>query len=216
MADGGYFENSGAEIALSIFDDIKLSATTYINHKFADKEKVLAEDCKLNIVVSNHKDVEWKGCDANVFLIQLAITTTAEIDANSTNEPPGDTQQSLFFDPIITFLSARTARGMLALSNAADLMCGTKGPGCPRRPNASLGFFRNYISSDELGLPLGWYLSSEKAVRIVEEAIPPQVFDYRQPDFELEHDMLFLIMHLDLELYERNTKPYFDKLLPIP
>lgn len=214
LADGGYFENSGAETILDLINEIEVIP----GYELAMAEdQGLAPDVACVLQVHDHfaADVEWSGCERNIFLIDLAIHSSCISVVGQGCGDPDQTSQSFLMDPMRVLLASRSARGALALERASIERCGTVGGVC-LNPHASQGFFRSQIEPDELGLPLGWYISREMAEATAAAAVPEALFRYRaQPD-EIANDLANLIFHFDLPLYAPGALPSADDLIGSP
>jgi len=161
LADGGYFENSGAETVLDFVSEIKTIDANQSAREEAEKlniknenetdteayqnfgeefEKLNEEieveadsDCRVYVASEFRKKVSWDGCSIHIYLIHLAIAGTSIDDDSEVQNRPAS-RSSFVFDPISTLLSTRTARGRLALERASSQLCGTRGGECVMNP----------------------------------------------------------------------------------
>jgi hypothetical protein len=204
LADGGYFENSGAETVLDLIRELRSVEAREIADEVAGNEP--AEPvCRLHVARNFDAPAEWRGCAIHIFPIHLAITTTM---INPEEEPqPANVSQSFLLDPLSTLISTRSSRGRLALQRAQEEHCGTLGALCVEQPGATAGFFQSYVSPVELGLPLGWYIRPQEAAAIAEAAVPREIFSYRQGREALGSDLGLLILHLDPALWAPGADP---------
>jgi hypothetical protein len=204
LADGGYFENSGAETVLDLINELRIAEANEIS------DEKLGNDtgepiCRIHVARNIDAPAAWDGCAIHVFPIHLAITTT-DINPES-DSPPAEHSQSFVFDPLSTLISTRSARGLLALKRAQEEHCGTLGAVCVQQPDATSGFFTSYISPRELGLPLGWFIRSDEAAAIARSSVPAEIFGYRSGREPQGHDLGHLILHLDPALWAPNASP---------
>ncbi|MER9791699.1 hypothetical protein [Mesorhizobium sp. M0213] len=218
LADGGYFENSGADTVLDLINEMKAIANVqqYKEKNYQDAEN---SSCGLYISENFRKNVDWNGCSIHVFPIHLAITSSSLNPVERQEEADrllGRADSSFLLDPVTTLLSTRSSRGVLALERASMELCGTRGGECISKPGGSLGFFVSYVSAKELELPLGWYISAEKIKRIEEQAVPAHAFSYRTEGNDNDNDISRLIFHLDMSLYGDDAELKVEDLLGSP
>lgn len=212
LADGGYFENSGADTVLDLANEIRaIGALQAENARQGHPAE--GDKCRLYVSDNFRTKVPWSGCNKHVFIVHLAITTTCI----STEEDCSDGKvatSSFLLDPIFTLLSTRSSRGALALQRASIELCGTIGGECTMRPAASLGFFRTYISAEGLRLPLGWHLQKGATQAIRDAAVPPDIFNYRtaKAGEYSQSDLAYFIYHFDVALYDGRTSPKIEDL----
>ena len=209
LADGGYFENSGAETVLDFINEIRVIA----GQQERDAKRDPGYDaCRLFVADNFRTKVSWQGCAVHVFPIHLAITSTS-LDPE---EDKSVLSSSFLLDPVTTLLSTRRSRGRLALQRASSELCGTSGGECVSRPDGSIGFLTSHISPDALNLPLGWYLSRDHVKQIEREAVPAQAFNYRAQGNDNRNDMSILAYHFDTSLYGDDATLKIDDLLGSP
>jgi hypothetical protein len=217
LADGGYFDNSGADTVFDIISSLRQLESTQANDVADGNGDVWK--CRLYMARNFRTKVKWNGCDLHIFPIHLAITST---DINAAEEPISDETpqanptQSFLFDPITTLLSTRNSRGALALARSREEQCGTDNGECAAHTEASLGFFRSTVSPDELKLPLGWFMSENAVRRLSAAAIPVEAFDYKAGPENNQNDIAPLIHHLDVSLFAKGAKPSVEELLGPP
>lgn len=203
LADGGYFENSGADTVLDLIHALRMAEAWELNDEKQENEP--AEPvCRIHVARNIHAPADWKGCEIHIFPIHLAITTTG---IQSEDGPPHAVTQSFLLDPLMTLISTRSARGRLALLRAQEDQCGTSGAVCVENPDATSGFFMSQISPVELGLPLGWFIRQREASAIASGAIPSDVFGYRATSEAVGSDLGHFILHLDHALWMPGAKP---------
>ena len=167
LADGGYYENSGASTALEIAGFLR-------GLQFANIEcgalpidcGVLKFDngCQLIVAGSFSEEVDW-GCNYVVHITYLAISNSSAVFTYSDEEPP----QSYWLDPIRTMLNMRIVRGREAVRDARGAFCSISN--CIRGAALDAGFHTNVLPSESLGLPLGWSLSEGSVARILESSL---------------------------------------------
>jgi hypothetical protein len=217
LADGGYFENSGADTVFDIIAALRHVESWQTNDAASGNTE--ASNCRLYVARNFRNKVKWSGCDLHIFPIHLAITSTdinpAE-ESVSDEKPPANPAQSFAFDPISALLSTRNSRGALALARSRDEQCGTDNGECVSHTDASLGFFRSTISADELKLPLGWFMSRNALKNLSDAAIPVEAFNYKAGPENNENDIAPLIHHFDLSLFAKGAKPSVEELLGSP
>ena len=217
LADGGYFDNSGADTVFDIISALRRIESVQTNDAADGTDD--GWKCRLYVARNFRKKIKWSGCDIHIFPIHLAVTST-DIDAAeetpSKETPQANPAQSFLFDPITTLLSTRSSRGALALARSRDEQCGTDNGECAAHTEASLGFFRSTISADTLNLPLGWFMSRSAVRRLSDAAIPVEAFNYKAEPENNQNDIAPLIHHLDLSLFAKGAKPSVEDLLGPP
>jgi hypothetical protein len=224
LADGGYFENSGADTVLDIINAIRFTSNSNQYPVSPETEERLngpnCDEPIINVVRNFHEQKAWKKCEVRIFPLQLAIA--------SNDNPPEDPfepklvgfegTQSFSLDPIASLLATRGSRGEIALSRSDLELCGTKLPGaeCYGNPGSSFGFIRNDIRPLEWELPLGWYLPSALFEVLHSSALDQEIFDYRNHRRAQEDDLEILIYHLDTALYGDGADPSIGDMLGDP
>lgn len=218
LADGGYFDNSGADTVFDLISSLRQVESREKNDAAAGN--VGTSKCRLYVARNFRKKVKWSGCDSHIFLIHLAIISTdidAAEEAAADEQHPSSPAQSFLFDPITTLLSTRSSRGALALARSREEQCGEGTGGiCLAHTDASLGFFRSTISVDELDLPLGWFISRAAVGQLSDAAVPVAAFNYKAGPENSDNDIARLIHHLDLSLFAKGAKPSVEELLGSP
>ncbi|MGO6883238.1 hypothetical protein ACCS44_30835 [Rhizobium ruizarguesonis] len=201
LADGGYFENSGADTVLDYIRGLRI----WSDWEEDIQERGLPQECALLVVRDFYKSVDWSKCRAYIFPIHLAITSTSMNIKD--REPAGSAQgrSSFLLDPITTLLTTRSSRGLLALERANTELCGWRDGECIGNQEASKGFFVSGISPTTLDLPLGWYLSESKVKSIAEAALPTNVFVYEGDDSDVE--MTVFAFHVDTSVSGGDALP---------
>jgi len=97
LADGGYFENSGADTVVDLINDIRFSVGihNYIGSDDEDAGSATQTTCDeqtINIVRNFHDHTKpWAKCETRVFLIHFAIAST-EPEAGDVEGKTGDAQ----------------------------------------------------------------------------------------------------------------------------
>lgn len=172
LADGGYFENSGADTATELAGVVRgletpmpcggdLPADCNVLY-FPDKS---GQRCQLRVDTYFDQDVEW-GCDVHIHISYVAIADFTERWGTPFTTP--DPPQSFWLDPLTTMLNTRTARGQLALGNAIGSFCLSD---CVEGNELDSGMHTNLIATSALDLPLGWTLSRASLNKILETTI---------------------------------------------
>jgi len=208
LADGGYFENSGAETVLDLIRELRAAEAVELADLEAGNERS-EPICRIHVERDLGARADWKGCAIHIFPIHLAITTT-DIGGEG-DSAPAQVSQSFLLDPLATLISTRSSRGALALKRADEEQCGTTGAFCVHHPEAKSAFFKSYMSPVELGLPLGWFIRREEASAIARHSVPLHIFGYRGRAGPVDSDLEHLILHLDPALWNPRTKPGIDE-----
>ena len=168
LADGGYYENSGADTALEIIRSIRglQSAALECGDLPTDCGILkFGNGCQLIVQQRFLEKIDW-GCNIVIHLNFLAISNSSAVFSYHSTESP----QSFFFDPIYTMLSTRVARGKEAIYNARGHFCSFIG--CAQNPSIDIGYYGNVVPSTLLDLPLGWSLSARTFQKIRDFALP--------------------------------------------
>jgi hypothetical protein len=230
LADGGYFENSGADTVFDLLVDLR-ATDRWEKHQdnqcdlhgcYDDNQIGVVDEerqCKharVSLTDSFDEKVKWTSCQTPIFIIHLALASKessvqAEDGADAHAQKP---KQSFLADPLRALLATRHSRGQVALRHMSLELCGTDDVGpsaCVIQPDRSKGMFRNDIEPDAWKLPLGWFMSPASFDRIVANTAQYDWFDYKRasldPDID-KTDTEYLIYHLDPEA--------FDGLQPAP
>ncbi len=223
LADGGYFENSGAD---TVFDMLIALQETDRWEKDQDEqcEKFECYDPNQTGVVGGEKQchharaflvdsfddtVKWTSCRTPVFIIHFALASREPIENPSVGarQPASEPNQSFITDPLRALLATRKSRGEVALRHMSLELCGTDDAGpsaCRIQPDRMMGMYRNNIEPDSWKLPLGWFMSSASFGRILNETAPNHWFDYKTATFDPDNhsDTEKLIYHLDPEAFD--------------
>lgn len=168
VADGGYYENSGAATAIDIVDSLRGLQTADLECGDLGPECGMVkfdDGCKLVVAKTFTEPVDW-GCNRVIHLTYLVVTNSSGVFNLVENEP----DQSFLLDPLRTMLNTRVARGSEAISNALGDFCSLLP--CSETPTLDVGFHMNVVPSVRLGLPLGWSLSRIRSDIIRDFALP--------------------------------------------
>jgi hypothetical protein len=206
LADGGYFENSGADTVLDFIRELRVVEAQEIADEKAGNDTGNPV-CRLYVARDINKLVTWEGCAIHIFPIHLAITTTMLQNEDGTE--PIQVSQSFLLDPLSTLIASRSSRGLLALKRAEAEQCGGAGE-CVEQPEASSGFFTSYLSPKELQLPLGWFIRDAEVTTIAEAGVPREIFAYRDRPEPVEGQLAEFILHFDPALWKREASPGID------
>lgn len=220
LADGGYFDNSGADTVLDLVTSLRIGDSWRRYVAAIDDSEPSADfsDCPNVVPVENfHEKAAWSDCSWPVFIVYLALASSEPYPDDGDVEPERLETQSFLFDPIRALLATRESRAEIALSRADLEMCGMAigGAECYRAPGSSMGFFRNDVAPAKWKLPLGWYMSSASYDMLMEQTVPASTFDYRARREEA-NELQLALFHLDLGLYEVGAKPGLSDLMPGP
>jgi hypothetical protein len=200
LADGGYFDNSGADTVIDIINALKMGART---QTFVISDSLLPtwvdENAKcspftITFAESFRSDVSDE-CEIRVFFMHIAFSSV-------TGKTPSQTP-SFLFDPIKTLLSTRSSRGEIALQRAQLEQCGAfrLDVGCLSSPGNSQGFFRYDIDPEKLRLPLGWFMSSEGFDQIGDNRKAPNIYDERGHRINCQSDIGWINYYLNTGLH---------------
>jgi hypothetical protein len=166
LADGGYLDNSGAEMALDLIAYLRQfgqeQAKCESGHPSNATDKC---ECPIEVQERFAQKADWAGCRIPIFIAYMPIVEDFQTDEALTGGPDLFPRQSYFWDPLTTMLSVRNARSALAYHQATRTFGGL-GNEDLTEIDADKGFFRNTIRAGELALPLGWKLSTETANKI--------------------------------------------------
>ena len=233
LADGGYFDNSGAETISDLIDAIKIQQSW--DHYWREVEqsqdpadRAVEYGCgklKVRIVKNFHSgdddngDVEWEECEIPVFLIYFALASSepvSEADAatlvNKDNLP-----QSFVGDPLEVLLATRRSRGDNALNYNDFYYCGmgfgSSGSECAFEPGSSIGMFRNEVHPEAWRLPLGWFMSGDSFNTILGGTANQRYFSYRKLRNAASTETELMIYHLDPSLYDAGASPSLGELM---
>ncbi|KQX34023.1 hypothetical protein ASD04_17425 [Devosia sp. Root436] len=176
LADGGYFENSGADTVIDLVGQIKSLA--YQTQNCGDAEYSLngSDACKCPLIIETRFDapVEWQGCSRHIFLAYMPISGHNDRLPGYVYEDEPAPPQSYVFDPLSTMLQTREARGLLALDRARSYFGGLDDPSFVQGTGVDFGFFPHQVPIQALKLPLGWKLSENAATAILDLSAPTE------------------------------------------
>lgn len=224
LADGGYFDNSGADTILDLINDLRISDNAQRVYKKQMEEEVRlngpikgSDECTekaVRVVRNFAMKSAWGDCEIPVFIIHFAIASHEGFDEAPAAAPA--VEQSFLLDPIKALLATRQSRAEIALQRADLEQCGTleAGTECTAQPDASLGLFRNDIAPLKWKLPLGWYMSGGMFDRMLKETVPRAAVDYRRLRDQRESGIRFLVYHLDPDLHKEGADPAIGDLMP--
>lgn len=193
LADGGYFENSGADTIIDIIQQIRTVSERSQEPCVPDIEYSEKDDfftCKKPLVVEkSFKGVTvWKPGSIHVFIAYMPMNSSSGELPGMVYENKPTPNQSYLVDPISTMLSTRNTRGELALSRARRSISGYDDPDNVEGLGVDSAYFEDRILPQDLQLPLGWRIGSAKVATMKEFAaplssctfLPGQVNDWRK------------------------------------
>lgn len=240
LADGGYFENSGADTVFDLFLALRSTYRWNRHHEAAEAaeaadlassephstratglsaEEKSCDRPRIELVENFHDAAKWSSCRTPVFIIHFALASSEPaVQQDSEGMAVLAPRQSFLTDPLRTLLATRRSRGEIALRHMDVELCGTKLPGsdCYGSPGRSFGMFRNDVSPVAWNLPLGWFMAPRAFDQIVGESAKRQWFDYRSLKEQHEGDTELLIYHLDPSLYDDGADPSIGILIGGP
>ena len=221
LADGGYFDNSGAETVTDLVDALKFTQNwnDYVDSVDAEQGASGAptaahcDQIGFRIVKNFHlgdgEGAEWGECEIPIFLVYFALASTSPAKK-------ADTQPSFLSDPVAVLLQSRGSRGDNALDYADLYYCGgiygVSGAECAAEPGSSLGMFRNDIAPVDWNLPLGWFMSAASFDAILEGTADAAYFDFRRTKKPADTETELMIYHLDPALYDEGASPTIGDL----
>ncbi|MBY5818136.1 MFS transporter [Rhizobium leguminosarum] len=173
LADGGYFENSGAETVIDLIEEIQNFAKPCTA---ADRgQSPVQEQCTCPIIVETAfvKDLSWTGCEKHIYFAYLPIIGQENGIPGYTYETTLNPHQNYLSDPLTTMLWTRTTRGQLALTRARRVLI-KDDPDMVQGTNVHGGYFPHSMPIEELNLPLGWKLSSIALTRMRDLVAPTE------------------------------------------
>lgn len=233
LADGGYFDNSGAETIMDLIDALKFDQNwdrfwSRIDLSQDPADRTIEPDCrKLNVrLLKNFHggddedgNTEWKECEIPIFPIYFALASSEPIIEEDPAKPlpKNKVRQSFAGDPLTVLLQTRRSRGLNALDYADLYYCGLgpfggSGAECAAEPGSGIGMFRNDIHPEAWRLPLGWFISRDSFRTIIGGTADPRYFDYRKLRQPAESQTELMIYHLDPALYDEGSSPSLDDL----
>lgn len=233
LADGGYFDNSGAETVADLIDAIKIEQNwdrfwNDVEQAQDPADRTVDNGCaKIKIrIVKNFflgddgaGDVNWKECEIPVFLIYFALASSEPVPEQDVTTPAGkdDLSQSFIGDPLEVLLATRRSRGNNALNYNDFYFCGmafgSGGAECAFEPGSSTGMFRNNVHPKAWQLPLGWFMSGDNFNSILRGTADPQLFDYRRLRNAADTETELMIYHLDPGLTDEGASPSLSDLM---
>ncbi|MBY5376654.1 hypothetical protein [Rhizobium leguminosarum] len=161
LADGGYYENSGADTAMDLIAQIRELAR--LHAECAKGKPVLGDlgscSCPVRMETSFRSSANWVGCGIPVFLAFMPISEAREGLPGYTYEDTPDPSQSWLGDPLTTMLQARSARGVLAIDRARAAFASPQDREMAQGSDVDNGFFPHVLPVSDLRLPVGWLLS---------------------------------------------------------
>lgn len=173
LADGGYFENSGAETAMDLIRQIRqLAEPVGCDGALAGEDEGTGPcECPLRVVSMFEEAVVWHGCSIPVFIAYMPIAEGVGMPGLAFEDTPHP-GQSWLADPLSAMMQTRGARGVLALDRARSAFAGPEDPTLAQGTSVDVGFFPHGIGVSELALPLGWKLSKRSAADILAYGAP--------------------------------------------
>ncbi|TGR83834.1 patatin-like phospholipase family protein [Mesorhizobium sp. M2D.F.Ca.ET.223.01.1.1] len=228
LADGGYFDNSGAETVLDIITDLRLRENQQNAGTLDDSEprssRTKRQPCdkpKIRLVKNFGGDrTAWKYCEIPIFIIHLALASEEPSEEEQGPEGAADMpkaapliqSQSFLFDPIKALLATRSSRAEIALARSDLELCDMAIPGaeCLLFPGSSMGFFRVNIAPIAWRLPLGWYMPRQDFQTIIDQTGPNWIFDYRARKEEAQTELEMFLFHLDVGLFKEGADPSYS------
>ncbi|RUV04145.1 patatin-like phospholipase family protein [Mesorhizobium sp. M6A.T.Cr.TU.017.01.1.1] len=177
LVDGGYIDNSGAETARDIlaelqtpsidFDGATITALKPPRSFKAPSPEPDCQDPPRYEPVANpgppSEAVETCGIKFNVHVIAIR----AEVPYNR-----GVSAQNFFLDPITSILNARSRRGETARYALLSQLCGSYNCAPQVELASDWGLHESVIRTDDLTLPLGWFLPKERVARLAQMVAP--------------------------------------------
>ncbi len=169
LADGGYYENSGADTAMDLVAQIReLGALYAACVAGSDVLGDLGEcKCPVRIQRSFTTAADWSGCGVPVFLAYMPIVEANDKLPGYTYEDSPNPPQSWLADPLNTMLQARSARGMLAVDRSRAAFAPPQDREMAQGTDVDSGYFPHRLPIKDLRLPLGWKLSRASIVDVL-------------------------------------------------
>ncbi len=161
LADGGYYENSGADTAMDLIAQIRELGRL---HSECAKGKPVLGDlgscaCPVRVESTFNNAADWSGCGIPVFLAYMPIVEARDRLPGFTYEDTPSPKQSWLVDPVNTMMEARRARGVLAIDRARAAFAPRQDREMAQGTDVDNGYFPHALPVDDLRLPLGWKLS---------------------------------------------------------
>ena len=161
LADGGYYENSGADTAMDLIEQIRELGR--LHAACVAGENVLGDlgncKCPVRIQTSFSNKADWSGCGIPVFLAYMPIIEANDQLPGYTYEDTPNPPQSWIGDPLSAMLRARGARGVIAVDRARAAFAPKQDRELAQGTDVDVGFFPHGLPIKDLRLPLGWKLS---------------------------------------------------------
>ncbi|TAW03850.1 hypothetical protein ELI20_37225 [Rhizobium ruizarguesonis] len=203
LADGGYFENSGADTVIDIVQQLK--AIAVYSQDCAKSEGAtdfsVVDLCKCPLYVDDiftgHEQTVWQGCSMHIFIAYLPIQDFRPQVFNDNPTEKTDPRQNYLLDPISTMLNTRLTRGTSALTRARRIVSGLEDPDNVTGLSADGGYFPHFTAVSDLQLPLGWRMSPAKIEQMLKitapidacERLPGKAEDWRKAEEYLKKSM---------------------------
>ncbi|BCH62457.1 hypothetical protein RvVAR0630_pl05990 (plasmid) [Agrobacterium vitis] len=169
LADGGYYENSGADTAMDLIAQIRELGR--LHAQCARGKPVLGDlgscSCPVRIERSYTKTANWSGCGTPVFLAYMPMSEAVDGLPGYTYKATPNPSQSWLGDPLTTMLQARSARGLLAIDRARAAFAPPQDREMAQGTDVDNGFFPHVLPIGDLRLPLGWMLSSASVADVL-------------------------------------------------
>lgn len=188
LADGGYFENSGSDTSLAIIQQIRELGQRSTTCPDEAALQVGDEDaCKCPLVIATQFDEQkqWSGCELHIFIVFVPMSGAANGALGYSYGDTPDPAQSYFGDPFATLLRVRSARDRLQMIRARAAFSPDDPEGVQDQ-SANSGYFPQQLAVDDLKLPLGWKLSKESAMAILDLSAPTRACRYQRIDGSTE------------------------------
>ena len=230
VADGGYFDNSGADTVTDLVDGLNFSQNARNYWRAVDAAAppdAIVPDAtcspkKVRVVRYFHEQKAWEECEIPVFIVYLALASSEPMPAEESGKSAVHKapRQSFLGDPLKVLLSTRGSRGEGALRYADLYYCGMGaglgGSECAAEPGRSFGMFRNDVHPGAWQLPLGWFMSRGSFDAILKGTVNDRYFDYRRHRDVFDAETELMIYHLDPALYDEGAVPGIGDLMGGP
>lgn len=169
LADGGYYENSGADTAMDLISQIRGLGRLYAD--CLRGKDVLGDlggcRCPVRVVTSFTQKVKWPKCGTPIFLAYMPMSEANDRLPGYTYEDTPNPPQSWLSDPLNTMLRARSARGVLAIDRARAAFAPAQDREMAQGTDVDNGYFPHVLPIKDLQLPLGWKLSRASVADIL-------------------------------------------------
>lgn len=201
LVDGGYIDNSGAEVLLHTLIELRETNRFFdgaeprsIASSDGSAENSIQQECygglydglrihvrprpfeRLQEDAIGEEDAPSGECKVLVDFSTILLRSTVPVNAQVE-------EQSFFFDPVLAIMSGRAERAMLAQRKLLRFQCSGGGV-CPRSAELgpAIGFYESVLDPETAGLALGWHLSYDGFSNISKLIAP-------EPDLEIEDDL---------------------------